>query len=126
MEVRPGGGRGDPAEDPRVTPTGIRQAGPRELEISWADGHTSVYDVAYLRRHCRCAACVDEWSGKRLLDPNHIPGDVKPRDVRRVGRYAIHFDWSDGHTSGIYTFEHLRGLCPCASCRGAAGTGQEL
>jgi DUF971 family protein len=33
-----------------------------------------------------------------------------------VGRYAIRFHWSDGHSTGIYTFEHLRELCPCPIC----------
>ncbi len=99
-------------------PTEIKQAGPEELQICWSDGHTSVYPVAYLRRNCRCASCLDEWSGKPILDPKDVPDDVKPRAVKRVGRYAVHFDWSDGHTTGIYTFEHLRDLCPCAECRG--------
>ncbi|MCZ6792598.1 MAG: DUF971 domain-containing protein [Planctomycetota bacterium] len=101
----------------RYTPTEIKQGGPRELRISWSDGHVSVYDVAYLRRNCRCAACVDEWSGSRILQPHEIPEDVKPQTVRRVGRYAVHFEWSDGHTSGIYSFEHLRNICPCSECR---------
>ena len=25
--------------------------------------------------------------------------------------------WSDGHDSGIYTLEHLRGSCQCAECQ---------
>jgi DUF971 family protein len=33
-----------------------------------------------------------------------------------VGRYAIQFHWSDGHSTGIYTFEHLRELCTCPIC----------
>ena len=34
----------------------------------------------------------------------------------RSGRYAIRFHWSDGHSTGIYTFELLRQLCPCPIC----------
>jgi len=100
-----------------LAPTSIRQTGPRELEITWTDGHVSLYPVAYLRRACRCAACIDEWTGAQILRPDQVPEDVKPVRIDPVGRYAIHFTWSDGHTSGIYSFEHLRNICPCAACR---------
>jgi ATP-binding protein involved in chromosome partitioning len=92
----------------RTVPSTIEQAGPRALRIVWGDGVAHLYDVAELRRQCRCAVCVDEWSGKRLLDPKSIPEDVRPREIRPVGHYAIHIDWSDGHSTGIYTFDFLR------------------
>ena len=102
-EAPQGAGSGDD-----TTPTSIRQAGPTELEIQWKDGHRSLYRVAYLRRACRCAACIDEWTGEQILDPESIPDDVKPVRIEPVGNYAIHISWSDGHTSGIYSFEYLR------------------
>jgi DUF971 family protein len=37
-----------------------------------------------------------------------------------VGNYAVRIHWSDGHNSGIYSWEHLRKICPCAECRAAA------
>jgi ATP-binding protein involved in chromosome partitioning len=49
-------------------------------------------------------------TGVRRLDPNAIAKDVWPQNISPVGRYALHFQWSDGHGSGIYTFEHLRKL----------------
>jgi DUF971 family protein len=36
--------------------------------------------------------------------------------VAPVGNYALQFVWSDGHETGIYTFEYLRKLCPCSQC----------
>jgi DUF971 family protein len=36
--------------------------------------------------------------------------------VEPVGNYALRFRWSDGHDTGIYTFDFLRRLCPCAEC----------
>ena len=99
-----------------VSPLDIRQVGPKELEITWSDGHVSRYPVAHLRRACRCAACVDERTGAQILQPDQVSEDIKPIRVEPVGRYAIHFTWSDGHTSGIYTFEHLRNICPCKVC----------
>ncbi len=97
-------------EDPRYIPTEIRQAGPRRLAVSWADGAESVYDVRELRLLCGCAHCVDEWTGEDRLDPASVPEDVRPVQIERVGRYAIQVRWSDGHESGIYPFRRLRDL----------------
>jgi len=95
---------------PATTPTRIEQAGPRALRIDWADGASFDYPVRPLRIACACAHCVDEWTGANLLDPDSVPEDVHPVAVRSVGRYAIQIDWSDGHGTGIYTFERLREL----------------
>ncbi len=103
-------------EGPRSTPKEIRQFGPRELGISWADGHESRYDVRELRLACACARCVDEWSGAGRLDPASVPEDVHPLRIEPVGRYAIQIAWSDGHDTGIYPFRRLRELCGCEIC----------
>ena len=34
----------------------------------------------------------------------------RPVSMEPVGRYAYHITWNDGHTSGIYSFEHLLAL----------------
>jgi DUF971 family protein len=107
------------AETDAFTPTDLAQAGPRELAITWADGHQSRYDVRALRLACGCAACVDEWSGEKRLADDAVPPDVRPLRIEPVGRYAIQIAWSDGHESGIYPFRRLRDLCNCPACRGA-------
>ncbi len=99
-----------------TTPTAIRQQGPRELAIRWADDHESVYSVRALRLACACASCIDEWTGAERLDEALVPADVHPIAIQPVGRYAIRIEWSDGHSTGIYTFERLRSLCPCPAC----------
>ena len=96
-------------------PQSIREVSPTELGITWNDGHASVYPVRLLRLSCKCANCVEEMSGRPMLDPGAVAADVAPTLISPVGRYAIHIAWSDGHTSGIYTYEHLRGLCPCCA-----------
>ena len=88
-----------------------------QLRIRWSDGHVSAYSPLYLRLNCRCAGCVDEFTGAPLLEPEDVPGDVHPLAIRYVGRYALRFDWSDGHGTGIFPFELLRSICPCESCR---------
>lgn len=92
----------------RTTPAEIRQAGPRELEIAWRDGARSRYAVRDLRLRCVCAHCVDEWTGECRLDPDSVPEDVHPLQIHSVGRYAIQIHWSDGHDTGIYSFDRLR------------------
>lgn len=92
------------------TPTQIQQHDPRTLAIAWADGAESLIDVRALRLACGCAVCVDEWSGQPLLAPESVPVDIAPVGIQPVGRYAIQIQWSDGHDTGIYPFERLRGL----------------
>ena len=99
-------------------PKQISPAGGPEFSIRWSDGHESVYPGLYLRSHCPCAACIDEWTGRPRIIPDSLPPDVRPLAINLVGRYAIQIDWSDGHTTGIYAFEQLRALCPCSVCAG--------
>ena len=98
-----------------LAPTQIAQAGPDTLRIVWKDGHESLYPVRLLRLACRCAHCIDEHTGRAILRPDSVPADVRPVRISGVGRYALAFAWSDGHDSGIYTFESLRSLCPCCA-----------
>ena len=94
------------------TPTRLAQHDARTLAIDWADGARSLLDVRALRLACACAECVDEWSGEVRLAPARVPPDVAPLGIHPVGRYAIQIEWSDGHATGIYTFERLRSLVP--------------
>ena len=95
--------------DPRVT---AEEVGPTEdgsqLRIRWGDGAVSEYWPRDLRLECPCAGCVDEMTGVRTLQPAHIRPDVYPTAIHYVGRYALQFVWSDGHLTGIYTWELLR------------------
>jgi DUF971 family protein len=98
--------------DARHTPTQIQQEGADRLAISWSDGANSVYAVRGLRLACQCAHCVDEWTGEHRLEAASVPDDVRPLQIRPVGRYAISIEWSDGHDTGIYSFRQLRELSP--------------
>lgn len=66
------------------------------------------YPARALRLACPCAECVEEMSGRALLDPSRVPADVRPVSIQLVGTYGIRVRWSDGHDTGIYTFERLR------------------
>ncbi|RMG51832.1 MAG: DUF971 domain-containing protein [Acidobacteria bacterium] len=111
-----------PSDHNIATPVSIKKRGDTALEITWGDGHVSTYPARYLRQHCPCASCIDEWTGEKRLAPDSVPVDLKMLSVELVGQYALNFTWSDGHGTGIYSFQTLRRLCPCDQCRGASMT----
>lgn len=94
----------------RTTPVGFRRRDARTLSVLWQDGRRDDFDVRDLRLACHCAVCVEETSGRALLDPKSVRPDITPREISSVGNYAIRFAWNDGHSTGIYSFEHLRAL----------------
>ena len=82
----------------------------RTLAIKWTDGKENLYDVVELRRKCPCALCIDEWTKKPILKPEDVPDDLRPAKIASVGRYALSIAFSDGHNSGIYTYDSMRKL----------------
>ena len=97
-------------------PKNIEKVEDDALRITWQDDHVSLYSFRYLRQNCPCAMCRDEWSGKSILDPAAVPEDVRSTRAELVGNYALSFAFSDGHGTGIYSFENLRRLCLCTEC----------
>ena len=91
-------------------PVEISRAGESDLQIRWSDGKVSVYPARFLRLACPCAHCVDEMTGRRVLQESSVPQDVRPVALEPVGRYAIQIRWSDGHSTGFYTWERLYAL----------------
>jgi MinD-like ATPase involved in chromosome partitioning or flagellar assembly/DUF971 family protein len=71
------------------------------------DGDT--VSPASLRRACRCAACVEEFTGRKILVPTNVPETVKPRTMSSTGNYALSVDWSDGHRS-LYPYRQIKAL----------------
>lgn len=96
---------------PEATPRDIAPtADGTRLRIEWRDGVESTYAPRALRLACPCAGCIDEMTGRPLLRPATVPEGVHPRSIEYVGRYALRFVWSDGHSTGIYPYEFLRRL----------------
>ena len=98
------------------------------IKIDWKDGHHSEYALGYLRDECPCATCTGA-HGTAPQRSNYSKAEpaasspfkmyqpaLKMLNVEQVGAYAIRIDWSDGHGSGIYSFDYLRRICPCGDC----------
>ena len=79
------------------------------LRVVWSDREDRLA-FRFARGECQCAQCVNEWTGARILDPATIPLDITVERMELVGAYAVRIHWSDGHQSGLYTWERLRKL----------------
>ena len=94
------------------------------IKIDWKDAHTSEYTLDYLRDKCPCAACTGAHGTPPRQPQAASPANpfqmykpaLKILSVEPVGNYAIRISWSDGHNTGIYSWEHLREICPCEKC----------
>ena len=87
------------------------------LRITWEDGHFSPFNAEYLRGYCPCAGCQGHGRARWELEFHPAPG-VTFDEMAPIGAYAVGFVFSDGHSTGIYSFELLRSLCPCRPCGG--------
>ena len=92
-----------------------REAG--QLAIDWPDDHHSEYSLWNIRAVCQCAECNAYRNNPDPLKVAPTP-DARVREMNYVGNYAIQFVWEDGHSFGIYPWDMLRKMCPCAICRG--------
>lgn len=70
---------------------------------------SNIIPSAELRRDCKCAACVEELTGRQILKPEDIPDSVKPLSMTPTGNYALSVDWSDGHKS-LYPYRQIKSL----------------
>jgi ATP-binding protein involved in chromosome partitioning len=81
--------------------------GKDELRIVWDEGDESLHPARALRLACRCAHCVDEVTGRPLLDPGRVPEGVTIKAMEVQGNYGVQIAFSDGHATGIYRFADL-------------------
>ena len=89
-------------------PEAIDVAADGAIRIQWPGEPWVTIPAARLRDLCPCAECVEEGTGRKILDPATIPADIRPRSISQVGNYAVQIAWSDGHSTGLYTWEALR------------------
>lgn len=91
-------------------PVKISRRGEKSLIIEWNDGAKKDYNFYKMRLSCPCATCVNEWTGVKILDEKSVSKDVRPTKVFSIGRYALGIQWTDGHNSGIFSYDFLKTL----------------
>lgn len=92
----------------------------RELIITWNDDHVSHLPFDGLRAVCPCVMCKGGHANMgKPANPCTVRDtpatDLTLNGVQAVGTYAVQLDWSDGHSTGIYTWQYLRQADP-ANC----------
>ena len=97
-------------------PTNVQLIG-NEVAIAWSDGAETYYPAELLRAASPSAENV----GERDILGNQYGGDgptqfpdVQVEGWEQVGNYALRFDFSDGHRTGLYSYSYLRDL----ACKG--------
>jgi len=98
-------------------PLEIIGLGRREVTFVWDEGHEGTFTARDLRLACRCANCIHELTGVKLLDPDCVPIDLTVAGIQLTGNYGVQLAFSDGHATGIYRWGDLRARCPCTACR---------
>ena len=100
-------------------PIGLEKTEDRRLRINWSDGVEQLLSTRLLRDRCPCATCIDKRMGKETEEVKAQSGQLpvlsaaqaRPLEISKmqpVGNYAYNIQFSDEHTSGIYTFDLLR------------------
>ncbi len=111
--------------NPITDPEHIAVSKSKGIDIDWKDGHHSHFPVAYLRDECPCATCTGahgtvpqktDYSAPANPFPMFKPS-IKMLNIEPTGNYGLKIFWNDGHSSGIYSYDHLRNICPCEECK---------
>jgi DUF971 family protein len=119
----------------RNDPEHIAISKSKGIQIDWHDGHHSSYSLAYLRDECPCASCTgahgtvpqkSNYSAEQNNPFQMYKPAPKMLNVEEVGSYAIRIFWNDGHSTGIYSYDHLRNICPCEECKKLRAQPQEV
>jgi len=107
----------DPRTQPKPTHLDLKKD--KGLTVQWSDGKTSFYPIEYLRKWSPSADArqLREEMAKNPLTvlPAGSVGDGKPltaTGAEMVGNYALKIVFSDGHDTGIYSWDYLRHIDP--------------
>lgn len=100
-----------------LQPAQLELVEPESLRVVWNDGSSTQYTIDSLRKACPCASCREQRnepetpvSAMELPVVQAGPERLGIRKMHPVGTYAYNIEFSDGHDTGIFTFEYLLGL----------------
>ncbi|MBI1337721.1 MAG: DUF971 domain-containing protein [Phycisphaera sp.] len=89
------------------------------LTVTWSDGRVSFYPVAYLRK---MSPSADARQLREELAKNPLTvlpasavsstGPITATGAELVGNYAVRITFSDGHDTGLYSWDYLRQIDP--------------
>lgn len=90
----------------------------RGLAVEWADGTASYYTIAYLRR---MSPSAEQRELRKEMTRNPLTvlpssmanaGEIRATGAELVGNYALRIEFSDGHRTGLFSWEYLRSIDP--------------
>jgi len=101
----------------------------RGLTIEWGDGGTSYFSIAYLRK---MSPSADQRELRKEMERNPLTvlparaamtssSVITATTAELVGNYAIRVEFSDGHRTGLYTWDYLRSIDPALKAEREAG-----
>jgi len=99
-------------------PTRLDLKKDRGLTIEWSDGTTDYFSIAYLRRMSPSAEARELRTQMEKNPLTVLPasrgtaGPLVAVAAELVGNYAIRIRFSDGHDTGIYSWDYLREIAP--------------
>jgi DUF971 family protein len=107
-----------------IVPTRLDLKKDRGLTIEWSDGTTSYYSIAHLRR-CSPSADMRQLRDELARNPltvlpssgNRSGAPLVALSAELVGNYAVRIRFSDGHDTGIYSWDYLRSIDPACSAK---------
>jgi DUF971 family protein len=101
----------------RLLPTDLKVVDNNVLQIVWNDGFEQRLGLTRLRNACPCATCREKERGAQSKPVGQLPvlsaaeaAPLRIESMQPVGQYAYNVKFSDGHGSGIFTFDLLRSL----------------
>ena len=95
-----------------ISPANIQLIG-QEIAISWEDGSESYYPCSRLRAASPSASTQGETDILGQTYGGHPPREFEGVTVTSweiVGNYAVRFVFSDGHNTGLYSYDYLKKL----------------
>jgi len=109
---------GEEAPGSGVRPKHMDLKKDKALTIHWSDGRVSIYPIAYLRKLSPSAE-AKELRKEMARNPLTVlpaggsePGPLTATGIEMVGNYAIRIRFSDGHDTGLYSWQYLRQIDP--------------
>lgn len=92
---------------PRPVDIRLHQAS-RRLEISFDDGRTAMLSCEYLRVYSPSAEVRGHGAGQEVLQVGKELVNIT--GIEPVGNYAVRLTFSDGHDTGLYSWDYLYDL----------------